>query len=201
MVLDMQGKSHQSEALIAKNHERRVEDYLRTLRSFYSANKPFYQQRRCLQAITYPARIGGQVGIFLPEAVHRAILDAIISGIRKHANMAAVRAYFLDCVQPHFAVPSKAERYYDSAKGLHARSYWIPLSRNWWRYGDYLALGGELCLSRFALSLWRSRARQRIRQGRILIPSQVIGFRPAELVEVWGFEPQTFSLRTRRSTN
>jgi hypothetical protein len=73
-------------------------------------------------------------GIFLPEAVHRAILDAIISGIRKHANLATVRNFgvcFLDCVQPHFAVPSKAERYYDYAKGLHARSYWIPLSRNW----------------------------------------------------------------------
>ena len=41
----------------------------------------------------------------------------------------------------------------------------------------------------------------RIRQGRILIPLKITGFRFAELVEVWGFEPQASSLRTTRSTN
>jgi hypothetical protein len=97
-----------------------VDDFLRQLRAFYPCDKPFYQQRRYLiQAITYPARWVPKRGVFLPEADHRAILDEIISGIRKHGNLATVRnfgVYFLDCVQRHFAAPSNAERYYDYAK-------------------------------------------------------------------------------------
>jgi hypothetical protein len=91
-----------------------VDDFLRQLRAFYPCDKPFYQQRRYLiQAITYPARWVHKRGVFLPEADHRAILDEIISGIRKHGNLATVRnfgVYFLDCVQRHFAAPSNAER-------------------------------------------------------------------------------------------
>ena len=52
-----------------------------------------------------------------------------------------------------------------------------------------------------------SRGTARVLRARVGVPPadecQERSFDPAAagLVEVWGFEPQTFSLRTRRSTN
>ena len=100
-----------------------VEQYLRTLRSFYSADKRFYQQRRMLiQGITLPARWLDKSGVFLPESDYRKLLDTIISGIRKCGDLATVRnfgVYFLDCVQRH--IKHHGEEYLDLAKSPQAK--------------------------------------------------------------------------------
>jgi hypothetical protein len=76
-----------------------------------------------IQAITYPARWLDKRGVFLPGQDYRAILDAIISGIKQHGNTRSVRyfgSYFLDCVQRH--IKHHEEAYYDHAKGLQAKA-------------------------------------------------------------------------------
>ena len=83
-----------------------VRDYLNLIKKeFYAGERAFYQQRLFLiKGITYPARWLDKRGVFLPEEDYRAILDTIISGIKKHGNTHTVRSfgsYFLDSVQRH----------------------------------------------------------------------------------------------------
>ena len=79
---------------------------------------------------------------------------------------------------------------------IPSKCHLIPLPRDWWRYGDYPD-GVGLCQYGSAITL----ALTRRAVEHILIPSMSFDPAAAGLVEVWGFEPQTFSLRTRRSTN
>jgi hypothetical protein len=83
-----------------------VQNYLREIRrTFYRDEKTFFQQRQMLiKALTLPARWLDKSKVYLPEDDYRRLLDTIISGIRKHGNLATVcnfAVYFLDCVQRH----------------------------------------------------------------------------------------------------
>jgi hypothetical protein len=66
-----------------------VNDHLAALRSLYSSDKRLYQQRRHLiQAITYLPGVPKSEAYSSPSPTSAPSFDEIISGIRKHGNLA-----------------------------------------------------------------------------------------------------------------
>ena len=76
----------------------------------------------------------------------------------------------------------------------------IPLIAGLWRYGDYPDCVG-LCQFGCAFTMALTRRAVEFAAAEFSSPQRSFDPASAGLVEVWGFEPQTFSLRTRRSTN
>jgi len=103
-----------------------MQDYLRVLRGqFYGDNqRRFYlHQFMLMQAIAYPAKSLGKMGVALPGDRIREILDEIIKGIKQKGNTGIVEhfgGYFLTCVQSHMKI--RQEHYYNEAKTALAKA-------------------------------------------------------------------------------
>jgi hypothetical protein len=96
-----------------------MEHLLRRLREeFLPDYKAFQQQRRLLQiAIAHPAHYLKIRGVTIPARRLIEIHETIITGIRRHGDLAKIKffgAYYLAIVQAHMR--HQGERYYNEGK-------------------------------------------------------------------------------------
>jgi hypothetical protein len=104
--------------------DRMLREYLYTIQNqFYLTDRRLFFKHRYMhvQAITWPQRIMVKMGVFLPFATQRRILDNIISDIKRKGTDAIDHfgGYFLHCVQTHIKL--RQDLYYNEAKAAAAK--------------------------------------------------------------------------------
>jgi hypothetical protein len=101
-----------------------INDYLHMIRNqFYPDDqRRFFAHRYMLvQAIAWPARVLGEMEVWLEPQRIRQILNEIIQGIKHHGDTEGVKhfgAYFLSSVQKH--VQKRKDHLYDEGKTARA---------------------------------------------------------------------------------